>query len=323
MRSNDIENWTLNIIERVLSKQPVEDSRVELKSEWPSDPYKAARQLAGHANAARGEPILWLIGIDEKKAEITGADYNEISNWKQSIESCFSELVPNLTNINIPYDSKTVVALLWETDRRPYLVKNPQGGQIGLEVPWREAGSTRTATRTQLLKLLYPLSKIPSFEIIKGYLKISTGERSNSGQILCNGGLSLDVYIIPGSTERVVIPYHKCEAKFKFLSSELVINLGNILFHSSYGYMPSVLGTKYSDAIICTGTEAVINGSGMANIAINNPTISSEKRNLILGEIELMIKILPVGVDIPISIGAKLQQIETPKGSLGHWVLKM
>lgn len=64
MRQSDIEYWALSIIDRVKSKQPIEDSRVELKASWP-DPKKAARRLAGHANAARGEPILWLVGIND------------------------------------------------------------------------------------------------------------------------------------------------------------------------------------------------------------------------------------------------------------------
>ena len=66
MRSHEIESWAYDIIERVQKHQPIEDSRVELKSEW-IDATKAARQIAGHANASHGEPILWLIGIDEKK----------------------------------------------------------------------------------------------------------------------------------------------------------------------------------------------------------------------------------------------------------------
>jgi len=321
MRANDIENWALDIIERVVSQQPVEDSRVELKSEWPKDPHKAARQIAGHANAARGEPVLWLIGLDEKGARVTGADYTEISNWKQSIEACFNELAPTLTHINVSYEGKTVVALLWETDRRPYLVNNPQGGPISLEVPWRDACSTKTATRMDLLRLLYPVSKAPSFELIKGCFTISTVEYGDYGQWLCRGGLSLDVYIVPGNTERVVIPYHKCEAKVKFISSELSLNLGDIWFQSSYEYIPTLISSKPSHTIICTGTEAVINGPGMATITTNNPSISSENKNLIYGDLELTIKMLPVVADIPINIRAKLRQIETPKGAFGHWII--
>jgi len=41
--------------------QPIEDTRVEVKAVWPSDSNYAARRIPGHANAAGGESILWLI----------------------------------------------------------------------------------------------------------------------------------------------------------------------------------------------------------------------------------------------------------------------
>lgn len=86
MRNSEIERWSLDVIRRVEGQQPVEDSRVELKRAWPSDYPKTARRIAGHANAARGEPILWLIGVDET-AGVLGADYAEFSGW-------FSQVIP-------------------------------------------------------------------------------------------------------------------------------------------------------------------------------------------------------------------------------------
>ena len=320
MRSKDIENWALEIIERVLSHQPVEDSLIELKSEWPKDSHKAARQIAGHANAARGEPILWLIGVDEKKAMVKGANYEEISNWKQSIDSKFDGIAPNLTHINVPYEGKTVVALLWETDRRPFLVKNSEGGPISLEVPWRDAGSTRTATRTDLLRLLYPVSKAPSFELIKGSFTISSVEFDDYGQRLCRGGLALDVYVLPGGNERVVIPYHKCEVNVKLVFSDFPFMLDRLWFHSSQANLPFG-GPEASPAIHCTRTEVIIDGPGMVTIATDNPSESPEDRNIMNEDIDLTIKMPPIGADVPVSITARLKRAQAPKGSIGHWIL--
>jgi hypothetical protein len=81
MRAHEIESWALATIDRVVRNQPVEDSRVELKAEWPRDPSRAARRLAGHANAARQEPILWLIGVDEGARSVPGADYANLAFW--------------------------------------------------------------------------------------------------------------------------------------------------------------------------------------------------------------------------------------------------
>ena len=78
IRAHEIENWVLEIIEQVESGQPNEDYRVELKAEWP-DAKKAARRIAGHANAAHGEPILWVIGVDEKKGAV-GVNNEELAN---------------------------------------------------------------------------------------------------------------------------------------------------------------------------------------------------------------------------------------------------
>jgi len=123
MKAHEIEYKVLNIIDRVNSAQPIEDYLVELKSEWPS-PEKAARQIAGHANAARGAPILWLIGVDQEHG-VVGAEVNELANWYTAVKSLFDGLSPYLTYINIPYKQHTVVALHFDTSRAPYVVKNP------------------------------------------------------------------------------------------------------------------------------------------------------------------------------------------------------
>lgn len=65
MRIQQVEEKVLNAVETVLAGGSVEDSRIECKSDWPS--VDKVRQLAGHANAARGETIIWIIGIDEKR----------------------------------------------------------------------------------------------------------------------------------------------------------------------------------------------------------------------------------------------------------------
>lgn len=52
MRSPEqVEAWVLSIVDRVRKKQRIEDDRVELKAEWP-EIAKAARRVAGHANAS-------------------------------------------------------------------------------------------------------------------------------------------------------------------------------------------------------------------------------------------------------------------------------
>lgn len=157
MDTEKIRIWASEIIDRVKRGQPHEDSRVELKAAWPDDFNKTARQIAGHANAAGGEPVLWLIGVDEKNG-VVGVLHNELSNWRARLATEFDDLVPAMQDLNLTIEGKTAVALLFETDQAPYVVRNekfdkPERGRVQFEVPWREATSTRSARRRDLLKL--------------------------------------------------------------------------------------------------------------------------------------------------------------------------
>lgn len=82
MRTHQIESCAMQVIDRVMNGQPNEDSLCELKAEWPTDFPRAARQLAGHANAARNQHILWIIGIDEKAHAIRGASHAQFADWQ-------------------------------------------------------------------------------------------------------------------------------------------------------------------------------------------------------------------------------------------------
>ena len=117
MKPHQIESWALKIIDRVEANQPIEDFRVELKSDWiPAE--KAARRIAGHANASRGAPILWLIGVGEERG-VTGARHEDLADWYAKVKAQFDGWTPQLTDLNIPVEQDTVVALLFETERVP------------------------------------------------------------------------------------------------------------------------------------------------------------------------------------------------------------
>lgn len=213
MKINEIEHWAFTILEMVESGQPVEDSRVELKSTWIS-PEKASRRIAGHANAAKGLPVLWIIGIDEEKG-ITGVAANEFSDWYNKVKSQFDGPVPTVTSVCIKHDDKTCVALLFETDMAPFVVRNPVfglqgGGPVEWEVPWREGTSIRTAHRSELLKLILPTTGLPKVEVTGGILraKLQNNELEWS--------LRLFLYFEPISNDRVVILFHRCRGELLF-----------------------------------------------------------------------------------------------------------
>ncbi len=218
MKNSEIQEWALQVIDRVKKRQNVEDSKEELKAEWPKDFAKVARQIGAHANAARGESILWLIGVDEKDG-IKGADHVEFASWLSKVKSQFeSEHAPRCYDCNIHIDGETVAALVFETDQSPYVVQNPvhgkkDGGPVSLEVPWRDGTSTRSATRADLLKILVPLRKQPAFEIRSAELE---------GGDAWSLSMRLDTYITHLDDQPITIPFHRCSLTYQVGTGEEV-----------------------------------------------------------------------------------------------------
>ena len=204
MTKTKIEGWALDVLRRVEEHQFTEDSRVELKAEWP-DPARAARRLAGHANAARGEPILWLVGVDQKAGKVVGAKEIELANWFPSVQGCFLDVWPELADLAVPYNSVTVCALYFTTERPPYLVRNPEKATqtIEFEVPWRDATRVRTATRQELVSILAPLARVPAVETLEAHV-----EHIQGGGLVFE--MKAELYLIVDHGSRLTFPSHKC-----------------------------------------------------------------------------------------------------------------
>ena len=116
------EAWVHSVLERAAAHQRVEDSRVELKRTW-IEPAKAARRLAGHANAARGAEVLWLIGVDED-AGLLGVDPTELTVWWSKVHAIFDGVAPSMFDLILHHQGKAFVALIFETVRAPFVVRN-------------------------------------------------------------------------------------------------------------------------------------------------------------------------------------------------------
>jgi hypothetical protein len=114
MTPSTLEAWVLRLVDQVARGEHAEDSRIELKREWPK-PQAAARQIAGHANASRGASILWIVGLDETTG-IHGAPIEELADWYGRVKQIFDGIAPELYDLNVVAGDKTLVALLFETD---------------------------------------------------------------------------------------------------------------------------------------------------------------------------------------------------------------
>jgi hypothetical protein len=158
--AQEIELWVRDVVSAVLKGQPVEEARVELKASW-IEPRKAADRLAGHANAARGIPILWIIGVDEKNQSLTGADSLELAGWYKSVEQFFDGFAPRLVDVVVRIENSSVVGLYFETDQGvPYVVESSKGAYPEFIVPWREGTGLRAAKREDLLRVLVPIRRL-------------------------------------------------------------------------------------------------------------------------------------------------------------------
>lgn len=161
-----MEARVFDIVDRIVAGGRAEDDLVECKSRW-IDPAKAARRLAGQANAARGDDVVWIVGLDENGHRVVPLDDTDTANWWPQVQKPFADAVtPDITVVNVPTPHGTVVALGFQTDRSPYMI-TVADGQVDREIPWRSGAGTRTAHRGEVLSLLVEAAAAPAVELIR------------------------------------------------------------------------------------------------------------------------------------------------------------
>lgn len=206
MRKADLEHKVLAIADRVQKKQPVEGVEIELKSKWPEKFNMTARQLAGHCNAARGDPVLWIIGLDEGHGAVVGASAEELANWWPRVRKEFEGEHPHLAiSLPVQHGDKTLFALYFETDRAPFVTRASDSGSSVLEVPWREGNSTRSARREDLIRLLVPVMSTPSIELLSASARYYQDSKSPYWSMIFN----VKLYATVRST--AILPAHRCD----------------------------------------------------------------------------------------------------------------
>lgn len=263
-----VEAWALEVVDRVRRGEPIEDTRVELKAAL-GEPEKLARRIAGHANASRGASILWLFGVDEESG-VVGCAKAEFTEWWAKVSRQFDELPPEPLDLVVPTEDGPVVAVLFETDRAPFVVRNPlygKGGSVELEVPWREGTATRTARRRDLIRLLAPITSSIDVVVFGGFL--SYGQKVPSGE--GEWHLSLDLYIDAPVGEVIVVPDHELVVDVAF--DEWSMPMLDASLHGRHGRgVSAVLGSRYGprqeapEFIERGDGQAIITGPGKASL---------------------------------------------------------
>ncbi len=270
-----LEARVLEICDSIQRGARIEDDYVELKSDWPK-PERAARRLAAHANAARGEKILWLVGLDEHRGVVRFTTVDPCEWWPQ-VQSHFCDAIPTLHHQVIHTEDGPVIALSFDTGAGPFLVKNPRygeegGGPVECEVPWREGARTRTARRADLMRMLAPVSRLPDVEVLsvttEAKLRNAVDERLG-GQITSDvqrvehieWHAHIRLYVSPQGRNQVVIPVHRSTIEILVDCGEL-IRPDRLAFarpgrHTGNGYSVD------SVSVDVTSAEAVIRNPGV------------------------------------------------------------
>jgi hypothetical protein len=320
------ESWALGVIERVQAGFRVEDSRVELKREW-IDSAKAARRLAGHANASRGADILWLVGVDETSGVI-GVVPEDLAQWWPGVQAGFDGVTPTMTDLILHVGGKTVCALMFSTVRAPYLVKNPQfgaapGGSIAFEVPWREGTRVRSANRNDLLRILTSAATLPEVEILDGSLVgVSERDRTTKNVIGINVHLSARLYLTPSGDEPVVIPFHRCRCIVEGAEGEPLFDDFKVTMHRPSSFMGREGSRVDSATMERTSSELIAHGPGRCSLEATASLPAEIPEWLKAETLRISITLSVINAELP----AHLKLIGSPAeregpGQVARWTL--
>jgi hypothetical protein len=306
MKTHEIEDWALRVIQRILSGGDVEDFRIELKREF-IDPEKAARRIAGHANSAGGEPILWIIGVDDKNRRLVDVRA-ELANWWSSVQSRFDGIAPRLIDVAMSVEGKNVIALFFETDRRPFVVKTAPG-RPELEVPWRDGTRVRSASRDELVRLLVPVAQLPNFEVLAARLGIQ--EIQSSAPPVFELKLRLTVYVTPKNDVRLVFPFHRTSCICEL--NESSVSFGQIALHEIVS--PQSGGFRIGDphaTIRSSATELIVTGPGSFEFLAAYATGSRDLAAAMSKRDRVKIKatIRPVSTNVSAVLKIPLRQVD-------------
>lgn len=327
MRPSDVERWAITVLDLIERHSPFESAVVELKSAWP-EPRKAARRIAGHANSARGNDILWLIGVDEKTKVVVGASPINTAAWLAQVGGEFDHSVPEMTDVLVEWNRLPVSALAFSTERPPYVVKNPSYGKesgegVRFEVPWREGTAIKSASRTQLLRLLAPIIALPEIELVDATLVID--DTNESGQSLLSWLLSMTIYVTPRTQHRIALAAHRIQPSHRVNGQAETVYYGaNISFHPMGSYagslMPFTQAPRLHPTIQSTNYDATVDGPGLIQVIARTP-VNPVNLNLIESDRRCMLKIRPTGNDFHIDVEAVLKFLPTDSQSK-RWALK-
>ena len=328
MRRQEIEAKVLSIYDSIETGSKVEDSFVELKANWPQDHAKAARRIAAHANAARGEDILWVIGLDEEKG-VQPIQPTDLADWWPQVKRNFDGLSPTFTDVVVHTENGVLVALYFETVSAPYVVKNPAhgrkgGGPVEREVPWRSGTMVRSATREDLIRLLVPMQRLPHIEILEAFISVEKGEVRRSVQDELTPDwhwqTAFIFYVTPSDDKRIVFPNHRASVILLVnCASEKELTMSEVSFRAPDWWNLDQRRSSSITTIEFTNSEAIITNPGKLLLAGSYREPFEELISVSNAVANVIIR--PAGEERSIAIQQELQLVEAEDGRKYLWEL--
>ncbi|WP_147471529.1 AlbA family DNA-binding domain-containing protein [Nocardia stercoris] len=265
-----IEARVIDIVNHVVAGEgKVEDDYVEAKAMW-LPPDKVARKIAAMANAARGEPVIWIVGLDEERHRVVQVDETDPADWWAAVQRGFAhEVSPDLITINVATDHGRVVCLYFETDRAPYLVKTGSTGTATTEIPWRSGTRTRTATRSELLSLLRTSTSIPRLELIRPSAMCFIQEAvqlSGEKKAVCSFSFKCLMFFDTDMNGSLLLPRHRWSCSLRASSGPEFNIEPKIADFSKSGRIGEFGVTARKSGLLVTGPD-VVEFNGGVNIS--------------------------------------------------------
>ena len=188
----------------------------------------------------------------------------------------------------------------------------------------REANSTRSARRSDLIKILYPIQKQPSIEILDGSIELQKAI-TGMGQGAYQWNLNMMLYFITYSSETMVFPFHRCEVLWRPQGRPDEKAFSNLRITPPTSYSSREFKQKNKSLTVdSTDYEVLIDTAGMTELTAES--FEDEKPGPILFEaIELKLKLCSHHSDLPVSLEALFHLVQKQKEPsdrlIGRWEL--
>jgi hypothetical protein len=205
----------------------------------------------------------------------------------------------------------SLVCLLFDSIRPPYVVKNPKfghagGGNVAWEVPWREGTAVRSATGAELLRLLLPTISVPDIEILggSGHLADKTEEYPRNKVTGVMLEFSISIYIYPRLDQPVAIPFHRCSCILSDIRSGEAFDEFTLTMYRPYTYSSSG-GSSDSVTLERTSNELIAHGPGKCRIEVS-AVFKDEPAWLTSDQLALRITLFVIGSELPVELNMSL-----------------